>query len=57
MNLGGYDVPVRPFDPREVEHVISAACWYWAAIRFGAARLVSECGELNPGAHHSGVQV
>jgi DNA-binding response OmpR family regulator len=38
LNLGGYDVLVRPFDPREVERVISAGCRYWAAIRFGEPR-------------------
>ena len=39
LNLGGYDVLVRPFDPREVERIMSAACRYWAAIRFGEPRV------------------
>ena len=38
LNLGGYDVLARPFNPREVEHVISAACRHWAAIRSGEPR-------------------
>jgi DNA-binding response OmpR family regulator len=28
LNLGGYDVLTKPFDPKEVHHAVSMACGF-----------------------------
>ncbi|MCS7315615.1 MAG: response regulator [Bryobacterales bacterium] len=36
LNLGGYDVLAKPFDPREVSRVVALACEHWARQRRAA---------------------
>lgn len=38
LNLGGYDVLAKPFHPKEVLHVVTAAWRYSVAHRYHAAR-------------------
>ena len=41
LNLGGYDVLLKPFDPAEVTRVVGMAWRHWRGISAGAGRLCS----------------